>query len=508
MKPSNSKAIKMKRIKYIAPLLLLALPTISCHREDLNPQSQTSVANNSAFTTPARISNQVIGLYGALKAGGLFGGRFQIAGEVKADNFIDELNNLVTDADVWAGNATNSATAIVNQWNAAYLAINNCNVFIDGMNSTGTKVVGSTLGNQYICEAKLVRAVCYYGLLQFWANAYAKDGGASLGVPLRTTGITAPGSSNLARSKVADCYAQIVKDLTDAEAGLPTSYSANTGGTAAFWNTTRAHVNTASALLTRVYLTMGNWAGVITEANKIVTPTAPFTAPSGVAFALQSDITKVFAPPYTTTENIFFLPMSSASGDNPGTQNQLDYYFSPSKGAVSGGAGNGEFSLNPNGVIADPNWKSTDRRWAFISTSTSGGKKWCNKFPTGSPYTDYTPIIRYSEVLLNLAEARARSSNSVDPQAVALLNAVRNRSDASTTYTVASFANVNALISAILEERNIEFLGEGLRNNDLVRLQLAIPAKGSAPQKNPGDQGYIWPISQTELNLNTLCVDN
>jgi starch-binding outer membrane protein, SusD/RagB family len=200
--------------------------------------------------------------------------------------------------------------------------------------------------------------------------------------------------------------------------------------------------------------------------------------------------------------------MTAAAGDNPGTQNQLDYYFSPSKGAVPGGTGNGEFSLNPNGVISDPNWKATDRRWAFIVTSTTGGKKWCNKFPTGSPYTDYTPIIRYSEVLLNLAEARVRSTSSVDAQAVALLSAVRSRSDPSTTYTTASFADFNSLLSAIMEERNIEFLGEGMRNNDLVRLQLPIPAKGSAPLKNPGDQGYIWPISANELTLNTLCTDN
>jgi hypothetical protein len=498
----------MKKIKYIAPVLLLALSTISCHREDLNPQSLTSVANNNAFSSPARILNQVIGLYGALKAGGLYGGRFQIAGDVKADNFIDELNNLVTDADVWNGNPTNSATAVVNQWAAAYLCINNCNVFIDGMNASGTKLVGTTLGNQYICEAKLIRAVCYYGLVQFWSNAFGKDQGASAGVPLRLTGITAPGSSNLVRSKVADVYTQIIKDLSDAEAGLPSSYAANSTNPASYWNTTRAHVNTASALLTRVYLTMGNWASVITEANKIVTPTAPFTAPSGVPFALQTDITKVFAPPYTTSENIFFLPMTSASGDNPGTQNQLGYYFSPSKSVATGGTGNGEFSLNPNGVIADPNWKVTDRRWAFIVNSTTGTKKWCNKYPTASPYTDYTPIIRYSEVLLNLAEARARSTSSVDPQAVALLNAVRNRSDASTTYTVASFTDFNALDAAIVEERNIEFLGEGMRNNDLVRLQMPIPAKGSAPLKNPGDQGYIWPISSVELTLNTLCTDN
>ena len=139
---------------------------------------------------------------------------------------------------------------------------------------------------------------------------------------------------------------------------------------------------------------------------------------------------------------------------------------------------------------------------------SGNGKQWLTKYSAPSPYTDYVPVIRYSEVLLNLAEARTRSTSTVDPQAVALLSAVRSRSDATTTYTTASFASATALASAILEERNIEFLGEGLRNNDLMRLQLTVPAKGSAPAKNPGDQGYIWPISATELALNPLCTDN
>lgn len=116
--------------------------------------------------------------------------------------------------------------------------------------------------------------------------------------------------------------------------------------------------------------------------------------------------------------------------------------------------------------------------------------------------------MRYSEVLLNLAEAKVRTSNTVDAQAVALLNAVRNRSDATTTFTVASFATAAALINAILKERRIEFLGEGLRNTDLMRLLQAIPAKGTAQSKAPSDVGYIWPISATELSLNTLCTDN
>jgi len=492
-------------LKYLFIAGLGAVSLSACHRELLNPIPQTSIADVSAFSTPSRVQAQLLSLYGALKNGNFYGGRSVIYGDIRGEDFINETQNLITGSDVWAENPNNSSTAVTTLWSQAYFTINCVNVFLDGMATTGTTVVGAATAANYIAEAKLIRALSYYTLLQYYARPYADGSGAKLGVPLRLTAIKGSGSSDLVRSSVSDVYTQILKDLNDAETGLPLTY---TGSTAAYNNTTRAHHNTAIALKTRVYLTMQNYASVITEANKIVSATAPFTATSGVAHALQADITKVFVAPYTTTESIFSMPMTSTTGDYPGTQNQLGYYFSPTTG--NGGTGNGEFSLNASGIIADPGFNSTDKRKTFIKQSGSGAtlKNWCVKYPTGSPYTDYVPVIRYSEVLLNLAEAKVRSSNSIDAQAVALLNAVRNRADASTIFTTASFSSPTDLINAILKERRIEFLGEGLRNNDLLRLLQTIPAKGIAPQKAPSDVGYIWPISSSELSLNHLCVDN
>jgi hypothetical protein len=64
------------------------------------------------------------------------------------------------------------------------------------------------------------------------------------------------------------------------------------------------------------------------------------------------------------------------------------------------------------------------------------------------------------------------------------------------------------LINAILLERRIEFLGEGLRNFDIMRLLQTIPAKGTVAAKAPSEPGYIWPISADELSLNPLMTDN
>jgi starch-binding outer membrane protein, SusD/RagB family len=479
-----------KQIIYMIMGVMLLFVT-SCKREYLDPVPQTSIVDATAFDTPARILNQVNSLYQGFKSGTFMGGRGQIAGDIRGEDFINETTNLVTGADVWMLNPTGTSQNFVkNLWAAGYFAINLTNVFIDGMAAKGTSVVGAALSNNYLGEARFLRAVSYYQLLQHYARPYADGAGARPGLPLRLTGIVNPGNSDLARSTVAEVYAQILSDLNFAEANLPLT---NTG----VQNTSRAHRNSAIAFKTRVYLSMQNYAAVITEANKIVPLLPPFVATSGVPHALQADIVNVFRTPYNTTESIFSVAMSATAGDNPGTQNQLGFYWSRSTGG-------GEFSLNTSGIVADPGWTLTDRRRSF--NAIVSGKLYLNtKFNAPSPYTDWAPVIRWPEVLLNLAEARARTIAGVDPQALALLNAVRQRSDAATILAPASQA---ALIAAILNERRIEFLGEGLRNIDLMRLLQTIPAKGSAPSKAPADAGYIWPISADEMSLNKLMTDN
>jgi hypothetical protein len=465
----------------------------SCRRDLLSPVPQTSVDISATLNSPARVLNSLNGIYAALKNGNFYGGRYQIFGDIRGEDFINERTNVVTGFDVWNLNTLGtSQNSVKNLWSQAYFTINSANLFLDGMAATGNGVVGPTLAANYNAEARFIRALSYYSLLQYYAKPYADNNGNNPGLPLRLTGITTSGSSDLARSTVAEVYAQIISDLNFAESNLPLTYSTAT------LNTTRAHRNTAIALKTRVYLSMQNYAAVITEANKIVPQSAaPFKALTGVPDSLQPNIANVFLN-YNTTESIFSLPMTTTTGDNPGTQNQLGYYYSRV-------TGNGEYSLNPSGIVGNVGWTAADKRRTFIVNNSAGKPYLELKYPAASPYTDWAPVIRYSEVMLNLAEALARTNAGVNARALALLNAVRQRSDPATTLAPAT---QQQLIDAILLERRIEFMGEGLRNNDLMRLLLPIPAKGSVPIKQPGDQGYIWPISNDELALNHLMTDN
>jgi HAMP domain-containing protein len=172
--------------------------------------------------------------------------------------------------------------------------------------------------------------------------------------------------------------------------------------------------------------------------------------------------------------------------------------------------------------VGNSAWLATDaRRTNFVvAASSTSAERFLAKYPTGSPYTDKAPVIRYSEVMLSLAEALARTTNTVDTRALALLNAVRMRSNpaiAATATTPAipspmfvatDFASASNLIDAILLERRIEFLGEGIRNIDLMRLNATIPAKGTVSAVPATAANYVWPIPSTELSTNNLMTRN
>ncbi len=488
----------MKFRQYILSLGLLGGLVVlgtGCQKSNLNPVPTTSISDLSAFDSPARIEGQVRGIYATIKNAGMYGGRYQIFNDIRGGDFMNDRTNVVTGYDIWSYTPSNgSANSVEALWGRAYYAINLANVFIDGMAAKGTSVVGDALSKNYLGEARFLRAMCYYAMLQYYARPYWDGNGSKPGVPLRLKGNTSSDNYNAARNTVAEVYAQILDDLNFAEQNLPLSYSSAT------LNTTRAHRNTAIAMKTRVYLSMQQYANVITEANKIVSASAPFTATTGVAHALQANVTNVFKTPYTTTESIFSMPFSSV--ETPGTQNQLGYYYLPA--AINGG--NGEYSLLSTGIVSNAGWLPTDLRRTLVVTS--GGKQYLAKFPGAAPFTDWAPVIRYAEVLLNLAEARVRSTNTIDVQAIALLNSIRSRSDAITIFAPGSFADANALLDAIMTERRIELLGEGFAGSDLTRLGLALPAKPGVNSIPASGQQYIWPIPSSELLLNSLMTDN
>ncbi|HWJ92733.1 MAG TPA: RagB/SusD family nutrient uptake outer membrane protein [Flavisolibacter sp.] len=474
--------MKLKNISLYLVLLSGVAGFVSCKKEKLSPIPQTTLSDAVAFSSPDRIKQQVFGVYSAAKSGNFLGGRALVYNDVRGEDWLNITGNGVTALGVWNFSIVSSDNQVENMWSAGYAAINRANVVLEGLDANPS-VIPSTVANQYRGEVRFVRAVSYYYLVNLYGRKpYTADNGASPGLPLRLTASKSSEGADLARSTVAEVYNQILADLNFAETNLPLTY-----GAAGDSNVVRAHRNSAIAFKTRVYLSMGKYAEVITEGNKLVPATAPFIAPSGVAHRLAPSILTVFRSPYTDVESIFSLPMSQASA--PGTQNGLALYE------------NAEFALNPSGILGNAQFTATDARRTNFVTSTTPIRY--TKFNDDN--NNYVPIIRYAEVMLNLAEALARTNTGVDARAVALLNAVHQRSDPATTLAPASQA---ALIDMILTERRIELLGEGVRSLDIMRLNATFPAKGSVSSVPPSSVTYVWPIPASELLYNKLMTAN
>jgi hypothetical protein len=477
-------------IKYKYILLLIAISMLSsCEKnDDLTIAPETTISDEDIFKSPARIEGVANGIYKALKGASLYGGRYLMYQDVRGEDFLNITANTYTGYEGWNNSYSSGSNDINNLWSAAYTTINRANTLIAGL-AANPGVVTPGKAAEYVAEAKFLRALAYYNLVILFGQPYNKDAGASKGVPLRLQAEAGPENNDLPRSSVAEIYAQILKDLNEAESALPQNYTSND------LNTTRAHTSAAIALKTRVYLSMNNYAKVIEEAVKLAPQTtAPFsTTATAVKHALQPSIATIFSSDYATTESIFSIPMSTL--DSYTGQSSIAYIYNT----------NLEYYLNPAGILGDTQWGAQDARRTAL-TRTVSGKQYFRKFAKPSPFLDYIPVIRYAEVLLNYAEAAARNGNLV--LATHLLKAVHARSDAAYAFPATSIATEQALIESIWKERRIELLGEGFRGSDLLRNLQSLPAKGDGNLQTPAvavtAANYIFPAPNTELATNKL----
>lgn len=473
--------------------ILFSIGLISCEKDFLETKPKTSIEEKEAFSSSGKILAQVNGLYGKLQNQNFYGGRMIVFNEQRADEFGQNDGNAATGSAVWNQNVASTNEYINDVWAAGYSAINAVNILID--NLSNTTVISGDLAKQYIAEAKFVRAVAYFNLCQIYARPYNQNP-ASLGLPLRLTPIRTAGQSDLARSTVAEVYQQIIMDLDEAEIDLPDSYSS------AALNSSRAHKATAVAFKTRVYLHQNQFGKIIDEASKLVPPSPPFEYQSGsVAHKLESNFLNVFSGSYTGVESIFSIPFLNSSTETPSAQYSLAFSY----------LGQPILFLAEKSIVEHPALSDVKDSRSQLITTNAAKLRVLRKFAiTTAPFRDYVPVIRYSEVLLNYAEAAAQSGDL--GLAVNLLKAVRNRSNPDHVFDSSEIATREQILDLIITERRIEFLGEGLRLLDLQRRVLPLPAKkgniGTAPEVLPTAANYIWPIPSGELSTNRLCLPN
>lgn len=481
------------KIKIISTVILAgALFLGSCQKKVLDLQSFSNPSDESAFATPDNVQLSMYGVYDAAQSGFYAGGAvrgypFGAANIEQGDARGEDMLNVAAFYQITYEATYNNASPNNGfMFQTIYNMVNKANLTIEGVQGAGSKgVISGAQALQYEGECRFLRALGHHELVINFSRPYADGNGTQLGMIYRDFAVkdapTAEAAKAIKRSSftVAATYAKILADLDFAEANLPAGSIVNTAGAAV--KTYRATKAAAIALKMRVKMHMGDWPGVIAEGNKLVPANAPYVSPVG-GWTLNTAVDGAFANPITN-ESIFSIKNDAT--DNPAVNGALPQMMGdPALGA------RGLLIISPV-IWSEPRWLCTDlRRTALYRTAGNPVTAvYPIKYRDYATSSDAAPQIRYAEVLLTLAEAEARQAGGVSARGVALLNAVRNR--AVTTipdqFTVASFANKNELISAILVERRIELLAEGKRWGDIHRLALdpdfAPVAGGGIPSK-------------------------
>lgn len=184
-------------------------------------------------------------------------------------------------------------------WELGYRTIGNCNRVIE---------MGVDLGDNITNEEKVLvgenyylRALCYFLLVNEFAQPYSNNPTQNPGLPLKLT--SDPNDLPESRSTVAAVYEQIVKDLEDAISYMTLSQGMSSK------NSCYATKEAAEALLARVYLYMENWEGAWNMANNVIE--------SGRFQLLQGDDYSIYSQfvPEENSETIFAVRRTKLKDD-------------------------------------------------------------------------------------------------------------------------------------------------------------------------------------------------
>lgn len=453
----------MKKLTFIFALStsVAALFLTSCQSNflDLTPQSQPNVDN--FYQTANDFGNAVNGAYDALQSTTQYGGDFNTLLEARSDNVLDNDPSsnagLRYNIDRFIEPTTN--TVLRDTWGSLYTGINRTNLILDKIDAVS---FDATLKARYKGEAQFIRALSYFNLVRLWGR-----------VPLVLTAGSTADSRAYVRNEVTEIYAAIEKDLTDASAGLPASYTGADVG--------RATSGAAKALLGKVLVTEQKYSQAVPVLREVV---------NSNAYRLLPNVADVFAVANeNNAELVFAVKFRKGVG---GVSEGHGLWFGTNIGD------NIEKSLRA-AYTADDKRLPLITQVAVPSNVNVVPRKYYDEVSATNDVGNDYPVLRYPDVLLLLTEALNEAGFQADGEALRLLNQVRSRSGAP-VYTPAQLATQAAFRDAVINERRLEFPLEGQRWFDLVRTGRAVDALRATGITVPANR-LVYPIPQSEIDV-------
>lgn len=415
-----------------------------------------SIADDQAIKDKTGVQRALTGTYNALQRGGMYGMDFLIVGDLAADNLkwsgtsqdYGQIENKPIPAD---------NSIVEGLWAASYDGINRANNILAKLPSI--EGLSQEEANEYRGEALFIRALLHYNLAMYFGKA-----------PLKLQPTANLDNIDQAPSSRNEILQQVAEDLVEARDLL--SENKITG---------RANSFSASALLSKVYLTLFHLTGenelavdAITEANRVI---------NEGGYELELEFADLYGSTPASRESIFEVVYDLQNF------NRLAQYFF-TRNLI------GRYEISP--------------KPAFIESFEEGDERlegtiWYDDalLPYGAKYvdvaggTDRVYVLRLADIYLIRAEAKAYS-NAHDDEIKADIDAVRTRAGLQGT----GASGIDLLKLAIEMERNHELAFEGHRWIDLVRTGRAAQVLGIE------EKYTVFPIPLSEMQTNNNMSQN
>src|SRR6218665_755374 len=481
----------MKSSRYITTTLLsLACSLLSCNDGYLDKEPTTQIAANNFWKNEGDVQMGLAGCYARLKGNYLAWQRSYF--DAAVDNGWAQHYGGIRLMQSGTLDAANADTPN-GLYSACYQGISTCNIFLQNFKKANLPEPAAKV---YEAEARFLRAMYYFELVQRWG-----------GVVIYREVPANPDDLKIAQSSSEEVYKFIQEDLAYAVQNLP-DIAFKSG---------HAVSTSALALQARIALFQGKWDETLTLTNSIISSgkytlaadmESPFIKSKGQSACPEI----IFSIKYIETKD----GRQSADGGQ-----EVDFFrhggLAPTKDLID------EYDPKDSRVAkwyySSPNKTTFTRsdgftfQTEFVATNY-GLIKFCaiwepsRYMPSERDILTGNDVVlfRLSDVYLMNAEAQAEKNGGTtsDANALKYINDIRSRAGVAPLTTLTR--------AAVRKERRMELAFEGLRLFDVVRWRIGKDISGKLIHSNNlvkwDDKFYIWPFSQSELDINRALKQN
>lgn len=488
----------MKNIIRYAMAALLSAGISSCSFINVDPLSE--IPKDQMWQNQRDVNAGIAEIYSSFRTA--LRSNYFSWGEMRSDNFVlyqelpSEFRNLIL-------NQMTTDLACTN-WASLYKVISNTNFAIK--NIPGADIADQALKDDYLAQAYAMRGLCYFYAVRVWGA-----------VPVYLEPVDNIANAEIkSRTPMEEVLRDvIIPDLEMAESLINPS------------NVERKRISRAA-----IYCILADaqmWLGDNEAADATIDR---FMAAYGSPAAPKSNSKYIFEPDIVKLKNSFVNHLNGVAGDNNPTVDEYgepnEFIFVIHQNISEAGLNNYSMIWNVYGcgmgqgstVVLSPKLQAiyeesvgktpVDLRFEnYLCGSKSSMESYqVHKYMANGASVNYQdvincetdyPVYRYTDVILMQAEIKAKLDKW--QEALNLVQFVLNRAGvASKIAKISDFSTRDELVDYILDQKQIEQVGEAKRWFDLVRnhrvVEVMNPINGIDSQSQE-----LFPINQTILDL-------